>query len=434
MFHARILLKYAYSCFELLATISYNRRNLYVGVCLSKISLLRVGLLLLVFSTLTFSAKVNHSVWKKGLTFEQYLKKYHVPKTILESLDEDDALLVSDVENAQRYYELIASNGVLLQALIPVGEELQLHLFKTLKTYKLEVIPISYQKNTYISLLSVDHSPYADIIKKVKNRRLANEFTRLMKHSVNFRTIQKKDKIAIVYTQKMRLGQPIGVPNIKVAMLESHKNKNYVFKHTDGKYYNAEGKVLVQKYMRKPLNNVRITSHFTNRRFHPVLKRWKAHLGTDFGARRGTPILAAAEGRVIFSGRQGGYGNVIKIRHKDGYVTLYAHQSRLKAKVGQHVSQGQVIGYVGTTGRSTGPHLHFGLYKNGRAIDPMRMVKFSTGGLTGKGKRAFLNRKNQYTKIINKIFDDKMPSHVWNTVNEISVSPEMKTYYKNRGW
>jgi len=401
---------------------------------LSTISLLRVGLLLWVLSTFTCAAKVRYATWEKGLSFEQYLKKHHISEEVLGSLDGEDHLLISDVENTKRYYELIATNGVLLQALIPVGEELQLHLFKTPKAYKIEVIPVAYQKNTYICLLSIKNSPHADIVNTVKNRALANEFTRLLKHSVNFRGIQKGDKLAIVYTQKMRLGQPIGVPNIKVAMLESHKKKHYVFKHTDGKYYNEKGKVLVQKYMRKPLNHVRITSPFTQRRFHPVLKRWKAHLGVDFGARRGTPILAAADGKVIYSGWIRGYGNVIKIQHKDGYVTLYAHQSRLKAKVGQRVTQGQVIGYVGTTGRSTGPHLHFGLYKNGRAINPMRMVKFSTGGLTGKDKRAFLNRKRKYTKIINKIFDDNMPSHVWNTVNEIAVSPKMKTYYQNRGW
>ncbi len=394
----------------------------------------RVLLLLLVFSTITFAAKVNRKVWEQGMSFEQYLAKHKVPETTLDSLDKDDTLLLSDVENARSYYELIASTGILLQALIPLGEELQAHLFKIPKGYKLEVIPIEYQKDTHVALLSIENSPYADIVKNIKNRRLASEFTRLLKHSVNFKTLQKDDKLAIVYTQKMRLGQPIGVPNIKAAMLESRGKKSFVFKHTDHKYYNEEGKVLVQKYMRKPLHSIRITSHFTNRRFHPVLKRWKAHHGTDFGARRGTPILAAADGKVIFSGWKGGYGKVIKIKHKDGYVTLYAHQSRLKAKQGQHVSAGQVIGYVGSTGRSTGPHLHFGLYKNGRAINPMRLVKFSTGGLSGKAKRAFLNRKRKYTKIINDIFEKNIPSKVWNTVNEIGVSPEMKNYYKNRGW
>jgi len=394
----------------------------------------RVLVLLLFLNIFTFAAKVKHSVWNKDLSFEQYLKKYNIPKTILQTLDKDDGLLVSDVENTKKFYELIASNGVLLQALIPIGDELQLHLRKTYKGYDLKVIPIAYQKHTYVTLISIKNNPHSDIINTVKNRYLANEFTRLLKHSVNFRGIQKGDKLAIIYTHKMRLGQPIGIPDIKVAMLESHKQKHYVFKHTDGKYYDEDGNVLVQKYMRKPLNHIRITSHFTKRRYHPVLKRWKAHHGTDFGARRGTPILAAAGGKVIFSGRKGGYGKVIKIQHKDNYVTLYAHQSRLKVKKGQKVKQGQIIGYVGSTGRSTGPHLHFGLYKNGRPINPMRLVKFSSNGLKGKGKKAYLERKRKYTKIINQIFDDNIPSYVWNTVNKISVTPKTKNYYKNRGW
>ncbi|HIP50756.1 MAG TPA: M23 family metallopeptidase [Campylobacterales bacterium] len=404
------------------------------GVCLKNNVFMRVGLLFLVFSMFTFAAKVQYYMWEKGLGLEQYLQEHNISQDILKTLDKDDLKLIAEIGYSHRYYELIASNGVLLQTLLPIGDELQVHLFRTHTGYKLEILPISYQKDTYVTLLEVEKSPYFDIVNKVKNKRLANEFTRVLKHSVNFRGIQKKDKVAIVYDQKMRLGQPLGLPDIKVAMIESHGKKNYVFKHTDGKYYTDKGKVLVQKYMSKPLKHVRITSHFTNRRFHPVLKRWKAHHGTDFGAKRGTPILAAADGKVIFSGWKGGYGKVIKLQHKDGYVTLYAHQSRLKVKKGKKVKAGQIIGYVGSTGRSTGPHLHFGVYKNGRAINPMRMVKFSTEGLTGHGRRAFLKRKTKYKKIINKIFENNMHSYIWNTVNEISVLPSMKTYYQNRGW
>ena len=181
--------------------------------------------LLVSFSILSFSAKVKYSTWKKGLTFEKYLKNYNISKDILETLDQEDELLVSDIEKNQKFYELIASNGVLLQALIPVGEELQLHLRKTYKSYDLKIIPIAYQKSTYVTLLSITKNPHSDILHKVKNRRLANEFIRLLKDSVNFRGIQKGDKLAIIYDQKMRLGQPIGIPDIKVAMLESHGKK-----------------------------------------------------------------------------------------------------------------------------------------------------------------------------------------------------------------
>lgn len=405
-----------------------------LGVFLKKIIFFKIGLLIIILSTCTFGAKVQYSQWKRGLSLEKYLSLHNISTDILSMLDEDDGLLVEEVGDTRDYYELIASNGVLLQSLIPVGEELQLHLFRTPEGYKVEVIPIAYKKDTYVALLLVDKSPIADIISKIKYRKLANEFTKVLKNSVNFRSIHKNDKMAIVYDQKMRLGQPVGSPDIKVAMLESKKKKNYVFQHSDGKYYDENGNALVQNYMGKPLNSLRITSPFTQRRFHPVLKRWKAHLGVDFGAKRGTPILAAADGRVVFSGWQGGYGNVIKIQHPDSYVTLYAHQSRLKAKQGEQIKRGEVIGYVGSTGRSTGSHLHFGLYKNGSPMNPMQLVKFSTGGLTGKSKNSYLNRKRKYTKIINTIFDENRPSYVWNTVNKRSVSPSDKKYYQNRGW
>ena len=395
---------------------------------------MRYIMILIALSISLFSAKVTNDFWEKGLNFETYLHRHKISKSVTNLLDKDDAQLIDEINPNRRFYEMVASNGVLLQTLIPIGEELQLHLFRTPHGYKVETLPVSYQKDTYVALLSIDKTPHSDIINKVKNKKLANEFTKVMRHSINFHSIRKNDKLAIVYDQKMRLGQPIGIPDIKVAMIESHHKKYYVFKHTDGKYYDENGKELVKKYMGRPLHHIRITSPFTNRRWHPVLHRYKAHLGTDFGARRGTPILAAADGKVIFSGWMNGYGNVIKIRHRDGYVTLYAHQSRRKAKVGQRVKKGQVIGFVGSTGRSTGPHLHFGVYKNGRPINPMRMVKFSSKGLWGRGKKAFLRRKQRYTKIINRIFDENRPSYVWNTVQERQVSPKMKNYYKKIGW
>lgn len=398
---------------------------------------LRLFLYLLTLLVLPLSlnaAKVKHIKWEEGLDLESYLERYGVPEALIDTLDREDLELISEIVDNRYYYEMIASNGVLLQSLIPIGEEMQLHLFMTRKGYKLEIIPIAYKNDTYITQLSIKNSPNSDIIKTVKNRRLASEFSRVLKHSVNFKSIQPNDKVVIVYDQKMRLGRPIGMPDIKVAMMETQGSKHYVFKHTDKRYYDADGKELIKQYMSKPLKNIRITSHFTHRRFHPVLKRWKAHLGTDFGARRGTPILAVAKGKVIFAGWKGGYGKVTKIKHDDGYVSLYAHQSRIRVKKGAFVSKGDIIGFVGSTGRSTGPHLHFGVYKNGRAINPMRVVKFKTKGLRGNEKRKFLNRKERYKCIITQIIEENRPSYIWNSIEERSVNPKMKSYYQSLGW
>jgi murein DD-endopeptidase MepM/ murein hydrolase activator NlpD len=132
------------------------------------------------------------------------------------------------------------------------------------------------------------------------------------------------------------------------------------------------------------------------------LHKWKAHLGVDYAARRGTPVHAAGSGRIIYAARMGSYGNLIKIRHADGYETRYAHLKSFRRGIhrGKYVKKGQVIAYVGTTGRSTGPHLHFELRKRGRAINPLRVVQVTTKKLKGKEKKAFLRLKKNYDESI----------------------------------
>ena len=129
-----------------------------------------------------------------------------------------------------------------------------------------------------------------------------------------------------------------------------------------------------------------VTSGFNPRRFHPVLKKRRPHNGTDFGAPTGTPIRATGAGKVVAAGRNGGHGNFVKINHSGPYASSYSHMHRIKVKKGQRVKQGQIIGTVGTTGMSTGPHLHYQFWKNGRFVDPMkidlpRTEKLSSGEL-----------------------------------------------------
>jgi murein DD-endopeptidase MepM/ murein hydrolase activator NlpD len=141
----------------------------------------------------------------------------------------------------------------------------------------------------------------------------------------------------------------------------------------EGSYYDLDGKSVRRAFLMKPLEYRRISSRFTNARFHPVLQTWRAHRGVDYAADTGTPIMATSDGVVIQRGRNGGLGNAVEIRHPNGFVTRYGHMSRFHSEValGTRVRQGQVIGYVGMTGLATGPHLHYEMLRGGRQVDPL---------------------------------------------------------------
>ncbi|MEO6017472.1 MAG: M23 family metallopeptidase [Polaromonas sp.] len=143
-----------------------------------------------------------------------------------------------------------------------------------------------------------------------------------------------------------------------------------------GGYYTLDGKSLRRAYLSSPVEFSRISSGFSMR-FHPILQKWRAHLGTDFAATTGTPARTVGDGVVEFSGVQNGYGNVVFIKHRNGHETVYAHLSKLLVQRGQNVSQGQTIGLVGSTGWATGPHLHFEFRVNGTQQDPMTIAKQS---------------------------------------------------------
>jgi len=127
--------------------------------------------------------------------------------------------------------------------------------------------------------------------------------------------------------------------------------------------------------LRSPLQFAKVTSHF-GMRFHPILRRWRQHTGIDYGAPTGTPVSAIADGTVTMARRNGGYGNFVQIRHAGGLVSCYGHLSRYGAgvKARRSVRQGQTVGYVGTTGLSTGPHLHFEVRQGGKAINPLKLI------------------------------------------------------------
>lgn len=207
---------------------------------------------------------------------------------------------------------------------------------------------------------------------------------------IDFNTdIRKGDEFSVMYEAVTREGAEIGVGRILSAEFinKAERHSIILFRDGDGQegYYTPDGRNLKQAFLRSPLEFSRVTSGFALR-FHPILGTWRQHKGVDFGAATGTAIKATSDGRVDFVGTKTGYGNTVILSHRNGISTLYAHMSRFprKLKVGNHVSQGDLIGFVGSTGWATGPHLHYEFRKEGAPVDPMKIALPSADPLAAR--------------------------------------------------
>jgi murein DD-endopeptidase MepM/ murein hydrolase activator NlpD len=200
---------------------------------------------------------------------------------------------------------------------------------------------------------------------------LANDFAEIFAWDVDFsRSVQPGDEFSILTESYVRPGRILAGRYTNAL----HEYRAVYFEHAEGKggYYRPDGSSVKRQLLRAPLNYRRVSSRFSHSRLHPILKVRRPHLGIDYAAARGSPVWAVADGKVIFRGVSGGLGKLVKVRHANGYVSYYGHLSRFPQglKVGQWVQQKAVIGYVGSTGLSTGPHLHYQLMKYGRSVDP----------------------------------------------------------------
>ena len=167
----------------------------------------------------------------------------------------------------------------------------------------------------------------------------------------------------------------------------------------DGHFFDDEGNSLKRAFLRAPVEFRRISSNFSRARFHPVLGRTRKHEGTDYAANTGTPVMAAGDGKVIRAGRNGGYGNMVEVRHRNGITTRYAHLSRIRTRVGARVTQGQRIGDVGSTGLASGPHLHYEFRVNGVAKDSRR-VDLGNGAPVEKSKRGAFEAEREALQLL----------------------------------
>lgn len=232
---------------------------------------------------------------------------------------------------------------------------------------------------------------------------MITELTEIFGWDVDFvKDIRKGDSFKVIYEQYMNQGNMIQEGRVVAAEFVNNGQTFTAIRHEDSDgivgYYAPDGSSMKGTFLKSPMKFSRISSGFSNKRFHPILKKWRAHKGVDYAARTGTPIRSVANGKVIHRGSKGGYGKTVVISHGGKYTTLYAHMSKYhaKAKHGQHVKQGQIIGYVGSTGLSTGPHLHYEFRVNGVHRNPLTYKTPKASAISSKERVKFEeNLKNQ---------------------------------------
>lgn len=213
------------------------------------------------------------------------------------------------------------------------------------------------------------------------SEKLTMELAEIFAWDIDFiLDIREGDHFAVVFEELYLNGERIGTGDIVAAAFtnqgKTHEAVRYEQEGATASYFSPDGRSLRKAFLRTPVDFARISSHFNLKRRHPVLHTIRAHKGTDYAAARGTPIRATGDGKVTFAGRKGGYGNVVILQHGQQYQTLYAHLDKFSkyARTGSRVSQGQIIGYVGSTGLATGPHLHYEFYVNGSVRNPVTVA------------------------------------------------------------
>ena len=327
------------------------------------------------------SKKIDLRKLKVGTLIETYTKSINDKKII------NEIIIYPDIE--KKIYVKKVNNKFV------AGEDKK-KLFSKLKLYEVEI-----HNSIYESLKKID-TPDEIIM----------EFVQLYSFDIDFqRDIRKGNKIKIffeIYTDSQNNYIKSGNINFSEIILDDESYELYRFQSEGDEfveYFNSDGKSATKALMKTPINGARLSSGFGMRK-HPILGYNKKHQGVDFAAPTGTPIMAAGTGHIEFVGNNGGAGKYIRIKHLNGYKTSYSHLSKYASGIQKNVKvrQGQVIGYVGNTGLSTGPHLHYEVIINGKRINPMKMKLPSGKQLKDKNLEIFLAEKERINAEVSELY------------------------------
>ena len=344
---------------------------------------------------------ISHTI-KKGENLNNILKSYNVnKKDILDANNKLKKFIKPSKLNSKIIIDLVIKRNIsgklnLIQLNIPISKSININLSKDIKDDFIAKKNITklYKKITFSEGI-IEKSLYSSAIKNNVNPNLIIEFARIYGFEIDFqRDIRKNDIFQILYeTFEDEDGEWHSNGNIIYAYMLVQNREVILYRYKNNKlsgFFDVNGRSIEKALMKTPINGARLSSPFGIRK-HPILGYNKKHLGTDFAAKKGTPVMASGTGKISKAQWCGGGGNCVKIRHNSTYSTVYAHLSKFGRgiKAGVNVKQGQIIGYVGSTGMSTGPHLHYEVIENGKKINSQKMKLPSGIVLKGDDRKKF---------------------------------------------
>ena len=352
--------------------------------------------------------KIEHSKdvfrWAKGKvarnqSLSQLMSSKGIPlKTTLKLVKQSRPTYnLNHLRAGQSYSIKLNSDNQLVEFIYRTAENLELNVKREDDEFTSHLIKPDYVVKPVILEGVIQDNLISAILKAGGNYKVAIDLTEVFAWKINFfKDLRAGDSFKVLVEKRFLDKEFVGFGKIKAVTFQSRgENLTAVYFEPEreyGGYYTSNGQPLKKQFLKSPLKYTRISSGFTRRRFHPIYKKHLSHQAVDYVAPRGTPIHAVSDGDVLSVSRNSRSGRHVKLRHRNGYETSYSHLSRYGTGIskGRKVQQGQVIGYVGSTGAATGPHLCFHLRKNGRSINPLTFQSPGGPNLEEKNKETFL--------------------------------------------
>ena len=361
------------------------------------------------YGILVDSFNVTKEVVKKGQTFGEILYANHIdhPK-IAEIVEKSEEIFDFRRVNTGKEYTVICTKDSIQKVCYFIYQENSINYVVIDMTSGVDVYRGEKEIITKLIVSSgrINSSLSESVDKLGISPRVSIKLSEIYAWTIDFFKIQKGDAFNVYYENNYIDGEYIGIGRVLAAEF-THNNENFYafyYKENDnaGEYFDEKGMTLRKAFLKAPLDFYRISSKFSRNRKHPVTGQWKGHFGTDYAAPKGTPIMTTANGTIETAGYTKNNGNFVKVRHNGTYTTQYLHMSKIKPGIrkGTFVKQGDIIGYVGSTGLATGPHVCYRFWKNGTQVDPYKQKLPPGAPIKNENKEQYFTVKDSLIEIL----------------------------------